>query len=107
MNQCLNPRCGRMFEPTRGHPNQKFCCVECSQHYYYLQRCETKGNCRDSYDRPLTRTTVYLVHKWFSEGMTLTEIAKITGSSMGRILKAYKVPLTEKEKEWLEIYRKG
>ena len=41
-----------------------------------------------------------------AEGLPLTEIASITNSSLKRILRAYAIPLTEKEKAKLETYKK-
>lgn len=112
MNKCQNPECGKMFEPTKGHLDQKYCCRICNHRAYYLmnhidkRKPKPKGNFPFGADRPLTRTTVYLVHKWFAEGMTLTEIARLTNRNIERVVRAYRIPLTEMEKVRLETYKR-
>ena len=104
MKKCENPDCDKMVG------DKKYCSKKCMLHAYYLRTRDTKQvrikNGNSGKNRPITRLTVYLTHKWVMEGLSFEEIASITNSSIARITEAYKIPLTEKEKEKMEMYIK-
>lgn len=101
MKKCLNPECGKMFEPNKQRPDQKFCCEKCSRRYRYLtiQKPNYKPKEKISFnDRKYSRTTIYLVHKWTIEGMHMVDVAQILNRSIYEVNKILKKPLTENER---------
>lgn len=66
--------CGREFETS--YSGGTIRCPECSK------------NRASALERPYTRDTVFLVCKWFSEGMTIPEIASLLDRSEDNIRKA-------------------
>lgn len=68
--------CGREFETSYSGGVTR--CPECSK------------NKAAALERPYTRDTVFLVCKWFSEGMTIPKIAKLLDRSEDNIRKALK-----------------
>ncbi len=55
-------------------------------------------------NRPYTRDTVYLVHKWAAEGMTVPQIARLLSRSEEGIKEALQRPLRPSEKKSLEAF---
>lgn len=55
-------------------------------------------------NRPYTKDTVYLVHKWSAEGMTVAQIARLLSRSEERIEEALRCPLRPSEQKSLEAF---
>lgn len=110
MNKCLNPECGKMFEPTKGHKNQRYCCRQCNQRHHYLKSYKPKTERKPfevvlgGNERPMTRFTVYLIHKWHKEGASLTDISYILNRKIEQVIRALQIPLTEGQKATMEEY---
>lgn len=89
-------------------PHQKIC-EHCKSEfvtlYQYQKYCGKKCRTAKSSDkktdttRKITPLTVYLVHKWAFEGMTVDGIAKTFGCTKARVLTALGVPLTATQEQ--------
>lgn len=55
-------------------------------------------------NRPYTRDTVYLVHKWTQEGMTVSQIARLLSRSEESVAAALNRPLRPAEEKSLNAY---
>lgn len=111
MKQCQNPKCGKMFEPNPIRPQQMFCCKKCRQQAHNVRNYKKWKQDyltwhREGKSRPLTRFSIYLIHKWHIEGLKEKEIAEILSRDIEHIKEALATPLTEKEKLKMEMYLK-
>ena len=55
-------------------------------------------------NRPYTRDTVYLIHKWALEGMTVPQIARLLSRSEENVEAALRRPLRPSEQRSLEAF---
>lgn len=55
-------------------------------------------------NRPYTRDTVYLVHKWAQEGMTVPQIARLLSRSEENVAAALDRPLRPAEQKSLTAF---
>ncbi len=55
-------------------------------------------------NRPYTRDTVYLIHKWATEGMTVPQIARLLSRSEENVEAALRCSLRPSEQKSLEAF---
>ncbi len=72
--------CGKAFAPINA--NHLYCCEDCRPSKHVSQRMEHNLN------RPFTQDTVFLVCKWYREGMSVKQLAKLLYRSQESIQKA-------------------
>ena len=107
MIMCKNPKCGEMFEPKNG--KQIYCCDKCRRYVHNLRHRERVKRIpfvKGGTNRPFTTDTVYLIHKWYIEGMSREVIAEILQRDIKQINEALLTPLSTQEKIMIQKYRK-
>lgn len=84
------PVCGAQFYPKSV---QNFICSRTcwEENKFRQQECEQ--------NRPFTSSTVYLIHKYYTEGDSIEEIMEVTGRSRTSVLNALTKELSKKEKD--------
>lgn len=75
--------CGKMFLPTNG--NNKYCNKKCRDKAWARRAPKI---IKQGPNREFTGQTVYLVYKWYNEGMSVDEIADLLYRSRENILMA-------------------
>lgn len=100
-------KCGRYFKVKTGGASRQYCSEKCySSAYYekqknaYTERLEKSP----SKNREFTPDTVYLIHKWSTEGWSTKEIAYILARSMQSVQKALDTPITRVQKNTIKEY---
>ena len=77
-------------------PRRKYCgrCQIEVRHSYdnarYWRRVDAEKNIRRNPDREFTEDTVFLVKKWYKEGMSIKDIADVLSRSRESVIKALK-----------------
>lgn len=107
MRKCANPKCGKMFEPNCHR--QIYCCRKCRvqvTNENYRKRVERVPFIKGGTNRPFTESTVYLIHKWYREGMSRKAIANMLQRDIKQIEYALLTPLSEGEKTLIDLYRR-
>lgn len=92
--------CGRLFAPAS--IRNTICSSECREEQAFRKSAEQQN-------RPFTPLTVYLVHKYFTEGDSVDEISELLGRSRENVLEALTrelSPLEEKKLNACLIPRK-
>ena len=83
-------------EVTSHSPRRKYCdrCQIEVRHRYdnarYWRRVDAEKNIRRNPDREFTEDTVFLVKKWYKEGMSIKDIADVLSRSRESVIKALK-----------------
>ena len=97
--------CGAWFAYNPKIPWKKYCSKEC------LKRATAEGRKTDypagtteSLNRPYTADTVYLIHKWHREGMTVEEIGDLLMRSEENVRQALQEPLTYSQEKTMSEY---
>lgn len=107
MRKCKNSKCGQYFEynPAR---KQIYCCSKCRQEANHRKRNRKreyrKREPAPGPNRPYTNDTIYLVHKWHREGMSVEEIAGLLMRSEENVREALRRPLTSEQEETMSEY---
>ena len=109
MRKCQNSKCGQYFEynPAR---KQLYCCSKCRQEANNRKRNRKRSyhkhqpELKSDPNRPYTRDTVYLIHKWHREGMTAQEIAELLNRSVENVQAALESPITHSQVESMKRY---
>lgn len=96
--KCAN--CGTIFKPKNAL--QKYCSDVCREYVKSKDKSESSIGLK----RDFTKSTVYLIHKWNQEGYSVKEIAYMLHRSIERVKYALTIPLTEDEKNMIEIFYK-
>lgn len=81
---CLT--CGKEFAPYNG--NHKYCSKPC---YPSRQKHLTAPNPKGGKNRPYTPDTVWLICKWFGEGLSVKAIMEILGRSRQSVVNALEI----------------
>ncbi|PWL46846.1 MAG: hypothetical protein DBY45_01890 [Clostridiales bacterium] len=107
VRQCANDRCENWFVPKTA--KQKYCCRKCCMSV--INRAENKRLREQKklepppdLNRPYTDDTVYLVHKWYREGMDSKEIGDLLMRSEGNVRQALRKPLTHEQEKTMSEY---
>lgn len=97
--------CGAWFTYNPKIPWKKYCSKEC------LKKATAEGRKTgysagnpESLNRPYTTDTVYLIHKWRREGMSVEEIAGLLMRSEENVREALRRPLTSEQEETMSEY---
>lgn len=92
------PVCGGEYRAR--YPDQKTCSRSCGRRYTQIAlRGLTWKNGED-----VSRTTIYLVHKWTAEGMPEREISSVLSRPEKEIRKIQAIPETERERALIAAY---
>lgn len=105
--KCANDRCGNWFVPKNA--KQKYCCRKCCMSVHNRaenkrRRLQKAAEPPQDRNRPYTRDTVYLVHKWYREGMKVQEIAELLNRSVENVQAALESPITHSQVESMKRY---
>ena len=105
--KCANDRCNNWFMPKT--ERQMYCCRKCCMSVH--NRAENKRRRQQKAaeppqdrNRPYPRDTVYLVHKWYREGMKVKEIAELLNRSVENVQEALEKPITHSQVESMKRY---
>ena len=107
MRKCKNSKCGQYFEynPAR---KQLYCCSKCrweaNNRKRKRKREYRKREPAPGPNRPYTADTIYLIHKWYREGMDSKEIGKLLMRSEENVRQALREPLTREQEKTMEEY---
>ena len=102
MRKCKNSKCGQYFEydPAK---KQLYCCSKCrweaNNRKRKRKREYRKREPAPGPNRPYTDDTIYLIHKWYREGMDSKEIGKLLMRSEENVRQALREPLTRDHEE--------
>ena len=110
MRKCKNRGCNNYFEYNPSKPRQKYCCRKCCQDAH--NRVNNRKRKYHKYEpapksdlnRQYTEDTVYLVHKWNREGMSVKEIAELLNRSVENVQNALDIPLTRPQEKCMDEY---
>ena len=75
--------------------------------YVKVKIKEQDDNVKPNSCRPLTETSVYFIHKYYAEGMTISEISELLCRPYQQVCEALKESLTGTDKVRLKRYLKG
>ena len=109
MRKCQNSKCGQYFEYNPAK-KQKYCCSKCRQEANNRKRNRKRSyhkhqpELKSDPNRPYTRDTVYLVHKWYREGMDSKEIGDLLMRSEENVRQALREPLTYSQEKTMSEY---
>ena len=114
MKQIRCAICKRWFNSPRS--NRKYCSPHCQKEAerrknraLYLKKRKSLQPIKpyegiEGKGRAVTDTTVYLIHKYYKEGMAKTEIARLLNRTGYCVEKALNTPLDASQKERMKKY---